>query len=307
MSPPLRLRLAAALSLSIAASGQTLDQIRESLRQAASNARQSAFMAGFVDLAENDLLAAGTLRIHSDAGVDVATYRLPYHAGIALGNRLPECRIEAGLSYFTADATFPDLWTGQLPGLETKVDCRWQGVGGHVAAGPDFDLGSSLRLAPMGDGSLAYLENHADYTGPGAGTTAAITDGILFDWHATSVAYGLALRLEHTLDLGKERRLTSVLRHDLRRFDVVRSTDPAQDSADTQNRLLPAPSTKVRPAGRAGGARSDGIRTSPTPRSWAAAATSSASPTTSRSVPVSGLRSGSTLCRSSACCCPAQS
>lgn len=225
------------LLLSAALSAQTLDQIREELRQSAGNARLSGLMAGLVDLAENDLVSSATMRIHGDPHLDLTTYKLPFHTAVSLGPDAPELHLEGGLAYFTADAFFPDIWTGGLPGLETGIDSRWNGIGGALGAGPRFDLGHDLHLTAVADGSLAYIENDVDYSGPGAAVTTAVLDGILFGWHATTAAYGAALRLEHDLDFGGERSLASVLRYDVRRFDVVRSTDPAQDSADTINRV----------------------------------------------------------------------
>lgn len=228
----------APLLLAAALPAQTLGDLRDALRDGMRSARMTALLSGFVDMSETDELSSASIRIHDSPALDLSTYKLPYQRDYALGEGLPELHLAAGLGGFVGRTQFDDLWNGGLPGLETRVRSRWRGLSGHLGAGPRFDLGSGLHATVMADSSLSYLENSALYEGPGAGITSQLMDGILFNWHTTTFAYGGALRVEHDAALTGRTGLHSLLRYDLRRFEGVHSTDPAQDAHDTIQRLV---------------------------------------------------------------------
>ncbi len=217
---------------------QTIDELREQVRGVAGAARLTAIVAGLVDLSENDDLSAGRLTITPGQDLDVDTWKLPWRSNVAIGNGPTELHLEAGIGYFLSRSATDDVWGGALPGLETGLRTRWEGVSGFVGAGPRFDLGSGFHAGPVVDVSLSYVENDALWSGPGAALTEALLDGVLFDWHATTLAYGVAGRLEHELRIAELRSLTSLLRYDLRRFDGIDSTDEAQDFEDTIQRVV---------------------------------------------------------------------
>lgn len=217
---------------------QTIDQLRDLLRDSARNGRQVAFLAGLVDLSETSELAAADLRVHGDPHLDVTTLKLPLHRTLDLGRDWPAMRLEAGLGWFAGRTLFRDVWRGSLPGAETEARVRYDAISGYVGLGPRLDLGTDLALTPLADASLAYVTNDTDYAGPGAAITGALADGILFNWSAATIAYGGALLLEHDLELEHDRHLRSLVRYDLRAFDTIRSTDRAQDANASLQRAV---------------------------------------------------------------------
>lgn len=230
--------LGATLLVLATARAQTVEDLRNLLRGAVASSRQTAFVTGIIDLSETSELSAATLTVDGDPELHLSTIKLPWRHEYELGDGAPQLHVEAGLGWFHSEGVFPDLWSGSLPGFETEVRARWTGISAYLGAGPRFDLGHGLHLTPMLDGSVSYLTSDGDYAGPGAAVTAALTDGIFFNWSATSLAAGTSLLLEHDLDLGAQAGLASQLRYDLRAFDVVRSTDTAQDAEDAVHRLV---------------------------------------------------------------------
>lgn len=216
---------------------QTLDDLRAQVRDSVGIARQAAFLAGVIDLAESPQLAAGSLTITPGTDLDVDTWKLPWMDRFAIAGTSTEVRVEAGLGYVVGRSSLADLWSGTLQGGETEVHTRWEGLSGYLGAGPAFALAPDLRLSPIVDVSLSYLENRTRYGGPGADFTAALFDGILFNWHATSYAVGAAAVLEHEVHLAADTSLSSLVRYDVRWFDGIRSTDPAQDVEDDLQRI----------------------------------------------------------------------
>ncbi len=217
---------------------QTIDELRERVREAAGAAHLTTLVAGLVDLSENDDVSAGRLTITPGPDLDVDTWKLPWRRNVPLGDGRSELHLEAGIGYFVSRSATDDVWGGGLPGLEAGLRTRWEGVSGFVGAGPRFDFGSGFHAGPVVDVSLSYVENDALWSGPGAAQTEALLDGVLFDWHATTVAYGVAGRLEHELPIAELRSLTSLLRYDVRGFDGIDSSDEAQDFDDTIQRVV---------------------------------------------------------------------
>lgn len=183
-------------------------------------------------------MAAGRITVPAGDDFVVSTIKLPWQSDIALGDSLPGLHVEAGLGYFDGRSSVPDIWGGVLPGFETRVRSRWEGVSGFVGCGPRFRLGSGLHLSTLADASLSYLENKAYYQGPGAALSAGLFDGILFNWHSTSFAVGGALRLDHEVELLEDTTLSSLLRYDVRYFNGIESTDAAQDVEDALQRIV---------------------------------------------------------------------
>lgn len=235
LRPAFRVVLAAAAFAPLSAA-QTVDELRQQLRDDIGVRRQTAFVAGFVDLSESPQLSAASLRVPGEPDVDIETYKAPWRDLVSVFG-IGNLRVEAGLGYFLARARLEDLFEGALPGAETALATRWEGVSGYFGIGPRVPIGADLYLTPLVDVSLSYLENHARYGGPGAPVSAALLDGIVFNWHATTLAAGGALLLEHEVRLAEETTLTSLARYDVRWFDTVHATDAAQTSGAELQRM----------------------------------------------------------------------
>lgn len=217
---------------------QTLDELRDQVRASTRQAHMNAFLAGFVDQAENLELSSGRLDVDGEGGMELTTINLPVQRDLPLADLGTELHIEGSLSWFSARVRHEDIWSGAVPGGETSLRTRWQGGSAYLGVGPRLALANQLHLSPLLSGALAYTENVAYYGGPGAAGSATLLDGILFNWHSTSAAIGGALRLDHELPVGDSHRLSSLARYDLRRFQGFHATDSAQEEPETLHRLL---------------------------------------------------------------------
>jgi hypothetical protein len=100
---------------------------------------------------------------------------------------------------------------------------------------------------------VARIESDADYGGPGAGFTAALADGLAFNWEGTTLTSGGAARLDWVPSVGEHYDVEVVGRYDLRWTRTVDADDSAQEfSSRCQLLTLRADvvgSTDLRPFG----------------------------------------------------------
>ncbi len=226
-------QLAATLAVAHAACGQTLDQLRDEVSKAASSARYSLFVASIGSLVRDGEMSGGRLTVDSEPQLKVTDMTLPYRDDFFRDGDGPWLRVEATLGYADVEARFPDLWSGTLVGLETEVKARYEAFVFDCGAGPSLPLGGGVLLCPMLHAGVSYLRSDADYRGPGAPLTQALTQGILFDWEGTygSVGGSAALRSDPQQAFGVE--WSPQLRYDLRRTEGLEVEDPALDADDT--------------------------------------------------------------------------
>jgi hypothetical protein len=217
------------------ASGQTLDDLRDSLRDSVEAARYGSLIIGFVDLSEETVLSGGNFRLDDDPNVDFKTLRIPFATTFGEpGERA--LYLEGSLGALEAKADFPDIFEGELPALATRAESTWRAFSALGGIGVRFPVGEGTSLTPILDLGLAYIENEVDYSGRGEPLVAAIADGILFEWDATILSYGLGLRLDDRHELGRGIHIETILRYDLRRSEALASTDEAQDVEETSQR-----------------------------------------------------------------------
>lgn len=231
------------------ARGQTLDDVREDVRALLEAERFPVFIASFVDLAEENELAAANYRIDDGFGTEVGTIKLPYRT--VLGSDADDAReegehgiddatrmyLEGNLGYLAAETEIGDMFQGVFPAIATSVDADWTVYSGLVGAGARIPVAGRFALTPLFDLSLAYIESDASYGGPGAALGPVLFDGLLFNWNAWMVTYGPALRADWSAPLGEEILLETVARYDLRRSETLDSTDEAQDGSVTSQRF----------------------------------------------------------------------
>jgi len=212
------------------ARAQTLDDIRQDLRD---SRRQAQFAGGFAGLiaASDELeLSGAKYWINGTADPKLSTLSLPYrHTFHPCEEPWPGLYFEGALGYATAKESVNDIYGGALPGLETSVKSTSTTYGALVGLGPEFQLAEQLTLDVIANGGIAHLENEADYGGPGAPLTAALLDGLALNWKANTVSGGGALRLDWTRDLGRDCELELAARYDLRWTKTFDTTDVAEE------------------------------------------------------------------------------
>lgn len=212
--------------------GQSLDDLRRELRRNLSDVHFAQSMVGLVLVSDELELSGANYSIDDAVGTELGVYALPFHTSKALwGEGEPRLYLEGTLGWAQARQSTADLYSGQLPGLETRVNTRWRTYGALFGVGLELPLAESLTLTPLVDAGLARVENDARYGGPGAAVTAALVDGIAFNWDALAASYGAGLRVDWQTHLSPRHRLAVVGRYDLRWTETVQEDDAAQDFA----------------------------------------------------------------------------
>ncbi|MGE3174553.1 MAG: hypothetical protein AB7O97_18120 [Planctomycetota bacterium] len=231
--------LAVAL-LAAPAAAQTIDQLRDAVRDAVASTRITLFLATLHDLAVDGEVAAGHLKVDGEnggPGLGITSLSVPWRKDLFTDepDGLGGLHVEATVGYADARLDLDDLWSGQLPGLETRVITEYEAIGVDLGAGPNVDLGGGYTVQPLAHLALSYVDNDATYIGPGAGVTQAITSGILFDWDGIYGAYGMSVAMRRApLRLG-DIEVRPLLRYDLRHIVDLDVDDRALEADDTTN------------------------------------------------------------------------
>lgn len=220
---------AASLLLAAGASAQTIDDIRDALRQSAEDTHFAKGLVGLVTASDELELSGGLIDLDDENGTEISIFSIPFQRTVPISKSGPRLYFEGAFGYSNTKQHAGDIYDGLDPMIATAVDTEWITFGGLAGAGVEFDVAEEVTLAPIVNVGVAYIENQTDYSGPGAAITAAISDGIIFNWDAIAVSGGVALRAEwdHTIREGYE--LSVVGRYDLRWTESVETDDPAQE------------------------------------------------------------------------------
>lgn len=221
--------VAALLALTGVARGQELGPIQEELRRSLSENHFAASFAGLILLSDELELSTARFDFDNDVDTELFSLALPFHSTLRpWGDEGPDLYVEGVVGYARAEEHADDLYSGTLPGMETAVDATWTTYGGLIGAGPEFVLREGLTLATILNVGLARIESDADYSGPGAAFSAALLDGIAFNWDGLALSGGGAARFDWTRPLGGSRELELIGRYDLRWTKTVDTDDSAQ-------------------------------------------------------------------------------
>ncbi|MEQ9461656.1 MAG: hypothetical protein RIG82_11965 [Phycisphaeraceae bacterium] len=216
--------------LTTPALGQTLAQIRQQLSDDLAATDFATTFNGLILLSDELELTGTRLSIDDDADTRISAFSIPFSRSFTIfGEDAPHLYTEAAIGYASARQRFPDIYNGTLPAIATGVETTWSTLGIIVGAGPEFEILPDLKLALIANANLAYLQNDTTYSGPGRAVTAAITDGIAFNWDAVTAGLGVAPKLDYQRPLPNDLHLRLRTRYDLRFTDTLNSDDPAQD------------------------------------------------------------------------------
>lgn len=225
------------LSLSVAAldspaaAQSDLDKLRDSLSRAVRAARYPAFLSALIDLNSESELAGARLEDQGDPTTkfDILTY--PWRRDFENGPFGTRWELEATLGYSTVRYAARGLFAATDPQLSTDLDTRFRLFGAILGAGPVLPLGERFELRPTIELGAAYVENHARYSGPGAATTAALADGIVFNWQAAYSIAGLSATLAHRAWLWRGVQFEPLVRVDGRVTSALHADDAAQEGS----------------------------------------------------------------------------
>ncbi|MCA8960257.1 MAG: hypothetical protein KDC38_07075 [Planctomycetes bacterium] len=228
---PLALGLALTLigGATSAASAQSFEDIRASLREALRDVHFAKSLTGLVLLSDEIELSSARYTIDDDSHTRLSAFTFPFHSSAPAFGASPRLHIEGVLGYARATQRAVDVYAGALPGLETRIETDWTSYSGLAGLGLEFELFDGVTFTPIGNIGLGYLENDADYSGPGAALSKALFEGIAFGWDAWVLSGGIASRIDVERELSESIRWTLVGRYDLRWTETFQEDDAAQD------------------------------------------------------------------------------
>jgi len=228
-----RLLLACATALItglFSGSAQTLDSIRSELRNSLSSIQFAGSFAGLISLSDELELSGATYNIDNAVNTELSSLGLPFNQTFRpWGEGTSGIYIEGAIGRSVASESTADLYGGTLPALTTAADVRWISYGALVGAGLEFPVTDELTVTPILNLGLARIESDADYAGPGAGASAALLDGLAFNWDAWAFSAGGALRVDWVKPLGRGFQVEVIGRYDLRWTETFEVDDPAQE------------------------------------------------------------------------------
>ncbi len=214
--------------------GQSLGDTRDQLRNSLRNADFAATFTGLIVLSDELELSGASYKIDDDkAGLSSGHLRstaLPFRKQFDPWEKTrTRLYVEGVLGYGKYSRTTSDIYSGLMPGMETSIDSDSTTLGGLVGIGAEFRLIEGLTLTPIVNAGLAYIKNDVDYGGPGADTSAAILDGLAFNWDGWTATGGGAFRINWVRPLGKGYKLETVGRYDIRWTDTFNTDSSAQE------------------------------------------------------------------------------
>lgn len=228
MKWPIRLVFFLFSLLASPALAQTLDDLRAQFRESLQDAHFAKSFAGLIQSSDEFTFSGANYDFDNTSGTRLQILGLPYdkvfepEASISL-------RIEGAVGYGSADEYAADVYSGGVPGLETSVDTTWTTYSALVGAGPRFRIDEVWSVSALANVGVANIRNDTDYGGPGAAVTAALADGIAFNWEAWVASYGGAGVVDYERDLGDDYTASFSARYDLRWTETLDTDDPAQE------------------------------------------------------------------------------
>ncbi len=214
----------------VSGAAQTIDDIRDELRESLRGTHFAKGLVGLVLVSDEIEFGGSVLFLDDEEDTEIRSFSLPAQRSYAVaGEDAPKLYLEGAIGYAKASQESDDIYEGALPMVATSVDTDWITFGGIAGAGIEFEVHEEVTLTPIANVGIARLENDTDYEGPGSALTAAIADGIAFNWDSTALSYGTALRAEWDRDLTDRHEFSLVGRYDLRWTESIEEDDPVQD------------------------------------------------------------------------------
>jgi len=231
--------LALGLFAAAPSQAQTLNDLRAQLAEDLGDLHFAKSFTGLITAADELELSGARYRIDGDIDTKLTVFNLPFQRSFPFAEeRFAEAlHVEGALGYADANQSVADIYNGAAPGAATSVDTDSLTYAGLIGAGVDLRLGEALTFTPIVNFGVAYLRNETDYGGPGAAFSAALADGIAFNWDAWAMSAGVAGRLDYVAPLSETLTLELVGRYDIRWTDTFSTDNSAQDFSTTSQFL----------------------------------------------------------------------
>lgn len=227
---PAALACSAVLAVSGMAMGQSLGELRDRLGAAISASRYTLLPITLIELAEESELSGTSMNVDDSPSIELSSLGQPWRTAFTPFRGGPPFQFLAVAGMATANVDFPDVWSGSLPGAETRVETRYRAFGVDAGLGPRIELfDSGFAIEALAHLGLAQVSNDADYSGPGAAVTELLLDDIVFGWSGLVATWGGSVALRtRTLELGAlDARLLA--RYDRRYSQTAQGDSPAMD------------------------------------------------------------------------------
>jgi hypothetical protein len=213
-------------------SAQTLDDLRQSVRDVTRRMHYATYATALSDMAADGELSGGHLRIDGRPDTELSLMALPWRRKVDPERGLqPHAEVTVG--YSNARLRFDDVWDGAAAGLETEVHTHYEAFAGDVGLGVSAPLGRGILVEPLAHVGVSYVRNQAYFGGVGSAFTDQLTRGILFNWDGWFGAVGGSLALKRPgLKIG-DAEVSAQLRYDLRYSEAIAVDESALDVGDT--------------------------------------------------------------------------
>lgn len=229
------------------AHAQTLEDVRDQLREDVRESGFGAALIGLINLTNELELGGANFSVDDANNTKIKVLALPavatFHPWGDSGSGL---YVEGVFGYVT-------LSSDRFSVLEeteyfTSADWTWTTYGGLGGVGVELEVAEGLSVTPIMNLAISRIENDATYEGPGADLAATVLDEIALNWNATLMTLGGALRVDWIYPLENDVTLETIARIDYRWSTALQSTDAAQD-VSTDSQLLTLRADLVGPTG----------------------------------------------------------
>lgn len=227
------------LCVTMPAGAQTLNDLRNRISEDLGRTHFAKSFTGLITASNEIELSGARYEIDNATNTELTVFSLPFQTVVPLEDNQHRIGIhlEGALGYARANDTIADIFQGAFPAAATSVDADWTTFSGLIGCGLEFEVVDGLRLTPIVNLGLAHIDSDADFGGPGSALTAALTNGIAYNWDAWVVSYGVAGRADYTTALTDKLDLELIARYDIRWSETLETDDSAQDFATTSQML----------------------------------------------------------------------
>lgn len=193
-------------------------------------------VTGLSFLSQSHEISGATLRVRNrDANVAdtrIRIFKIPWERDVDVGARSGSLYVEAVAAYLAAE----DRVSLDTPDGLGTVDEEWRAYSGLGGIGWTQDVTKGWKVRASLSASLMRVENHADYSGPGASVVEGAIDGLYVGFDAWALTGVGSLTLMHERDFGALHALVRA-RHAWAESDVFDSTS-ARQSGTSSSRFL---------------------------------------------------------------------
>ncbi|MFK7790267.1 MAG: hypothetical protein AB8C95_12340 [Phycisphaeraceae bacterium] len=218
---------------------QTLADLRDQLSRDLNRTHFAKSFVGMVNVSNSVELSGANFQLDNDTDTELAVFSLPFQTHVPFIDTpyATDLYLEGALGYAKAEDRVADLYNGAFPAAATSVNAEWTTYTALGGAGVTFEIAEGLTFTPIVNMGIANLQSDADFGGIGSAFTAALTDGIVFNWDAWLISYGVAGRTDYIVPITEEISLELIARYDIRWSETISTDNAAQDFATTSQIL----------------------------------------------------------------------